>query len=64
MITEAIGVTKNVLPVIFISYYTLKEGRAESFRRIITLVSKFIKNIENNLNQLIFFFTHCPKEDE
>ncbi len=23
MITEAIGVTKNVIPVIFISYYTL-----------------------------------------
>ncbi len=64
MITEAIGVASNVIPVIFISYYTLCEGKSESFRKIIRLVSKFIKNIEGYLNQLLFFFTHCPCEDE
>ena len=68
MINEAIGVTKNVLPVIFISYLTLREGRAVSFRKIINLVKKFIKDIDHYLdhylNQLIFFITHCPKEDD
>ncbi len=64
MITEAIGAAENVIPVIFISYFTLCEGRSESFRKIIKLVSKFIKNIDKYLNQLSFFFTHCPYEEE
>ncbi len=64
MITEAIGVAKNVIPVIFISYYTLSEENSESFRKIIKLVSKLITNIEVNINKLSFFFTQCPYEDE
>jgi hypothetical protein len=64
MITEAIRVAKNVIPVIVISYYTLCEGKSESFRKIIRLLTKFIKNIEGYLSQLLFFFSHCPYEDD
>lgn len=64
MITEAIGVASNVIPVIFISYFTLCEGKSESFRKIIRLLTKFIKNIDGYLSQILYFFTHCPYEDD